>query len=75
MSRGCMTVPLARMFVLLMFAALAITVIGLPDLAAAPANGRAIGEAAAATSPITKVPCAMRRVCGRYGCASRRVCW
>jgi hypothetical protein len=42
---------------------------------AVPANGKVIDQAAATTSPITKVPCGMRRVCSRGVCASRRVCW
>jgi hypothetical protein len=42
---------------------------------AATAQGAAIGDAARATSPVTKVPCAMRRVCNRYGCRSVRRCW
>jgi hypothetical protein len=49
--------------------------IGAPAASAAPAQGTAISEAARATSPVTKVPCAMRRVCNRYGCRSVRRCW
>jgi hypothetical protein len=45
------------------------------NVTAAPVSGNVIGHAAATTSPITKVPCGMRRVCSRGVCASRRVCW
>jgi hypothetical protein len=41
---------------------------------AAPVSGQAVGQAAAAASPMTKVACAMRRVCDARGCVSRRVC-
>ena len=41
---------------------------------ATPVSSQAVGQAAATASPITKVPCAMRRVCDAHGCASRRVC-
>jgi len=60
------------------FAILVTAGIGLmsaPAASAAPASGTVIGEAARATSPMTKVPCAMRRVCNRYGCRSVRRCW
>ena len=43
--------------------------------AAAPVSGSVIGHAATMTSPVTKVPCAFRRVCGPRGCVSRRACW
>jgi hypothetical protein len=60
--------------------AVGIGLIGAPGASAAPASGSVIGEAARAASPVTKVPCAMRRVCSRgaYGrmyCRSVRPCW
>jgi len=42
---------------------------------AAPASGNVISQAAAIASPVTKVWCRWRRVCGPRGCFSRRVCW
>jgi hypothetical protein len=62
----------------ILLAALVATGIGLLGTSltlAAPAQGSSIAAAAATTSPVTKVPCAMRRVCGRRGCVMRRVCW
>ncbi len=52
-----------------------IGLMGTTRVMAAPASGAVIGQAAATTSPITKVPCAWRRVCGVRGCVSRRACW
>lgn len=52
-----------------------IGLIGVSGAWAAAANASMIAEAARAVSPITKVPCAMRRVCNRYGCRSVRRCW
>jgi hypothetical protein len=63
------------MIVLAALTAMAIGFLGTAQTMAAPAQGSVIGAAAASTSPVTKVPCAMRRVCGRRGCAMRRVCW
>lgn len=63
-----------RMIVLTALAAMAIGMVGTSPMIAAPASGNAIANAAASTSPVTKVPCAMRRVCGRRGCAMQRVC-
>jgi hypothetical protein len=64
-----------RILVLAAIATIGIGFWGMSHLLAAPINGTAIDQAAASTSPVTKVPCASRRVCGRYGCARRRVCW
>ena len=42
---------------------------------AAPAGGMTVSQSAQGISPMTKaVVCAVRRVCGPRGCASRRVC-
>ncbi len=49
--------------------------LGATAVTAAPASGTAIRRAADAASIVTQVPCAMRRVCGRRGCVTRRVCW
>ena len=46
-----------------------------PAATAAPANATAIGTASTAASIFHEVPCAMRRVCNRRGCWTRRVCW
>jgi hypothetical protein len=64
-----------RMIILAAMAAAGISLVANVPMLAAPINGGAIDKAAATTSPVTKVPCAWRRVCGRYGCARRRVCW
>jgi len=64
-----------RTIVLAALTATAIGLIGAANTMAAPAQGSAIGTAAAATSPVAKVVvCAMRRVCTRGVCAMRRVC-
>jgi len=55
--------------------ALGIGLIGAQGARAGAANGGVIGQAATAASPITKVPCRMRRVCDRHGCRSVRRCW
>ncbi len=54
---------------------LALALLGTTGVNAAPANGTAIGSAAKTDSIVHQVPCAMRRVCGRRGCVTRRVCW
>ena len=46
-----------------------------PAAMAAPANGNVVGQAAAEASPVTKVWCGWRRVCGPRGCGRRWVCW
>jgi len=63
-----------RTIVLAAFVAMAIGLIGISESIGAPANGNVIGAAAQTTSPVTKVPCAMRRVCSRGVCTTRRVC-
>jgi hypothetical protein len=50
------------MIVLAALTAMAIGFLGTAQAMAAPAQGSVIGAAAASTSPVTKVPCAMRRV-------------
>jgi len=64
-----------RMIVLAALVTVAIGLLGTPHMMAAPVNGNAVGQAAAAASPVIKVPCAMRRVCGRGACVYRRYCW
>jgi hypothetical protein len=54
---------------------LALALLGTAGTHAAPVNGAALGSAAKTGSFVHKVPCAMRRVCGRRGCVRRRVCW
>ncbi|MEZ5891419.1 MAG: hypothetical protein R3D52_14950 [Xanthobacteraceae bacterium] len=49
--------------------------LGATAATAAPASGTAIKHAADKASIVTQVPCGMRRVCGRRGCVTRRVCW
>jgi hypothetical protein len=61
--------------VLAVLVTVGIGLIGAPGTSAAPATGAVIGEAVRAASPMTKVPCGMRRVCNRYGCRSVRRCW
>ena len=55
--------------------AVTLGLLAVPSVTAAPANGPVINQAAAATSPVMKAPCAVRRVCGYRGCVSRRACW
>lgn len=50
-------------------------IMGASPIMAAPANGSVVAQAATSTSPITKVVCGMRRVCGVRGCVMQRVCW
>jgi hypothetical protein len=64
-----------RMILLSALMALGIGLIGTSPTMAGPANGQAISQALAETSLVTQVPCARRRVCGRRGCVTRRVCW
>lgn len=54
---------------------LALALLGTTATNAAPANGAALGNAVKTDSVVHQVPCAMRRVCGRRGCVTRRVCW
>jgi len=61
--------------VVVALATLVIGLMGTSRITAAPTSGSVIGHAAAMTSPITKVPCAVRRACGYRGCVRRRVCW
>jgi hypothetical protein len=64
-----------RMIVLAAFMAMGIGLLGTAPTLAASAQGSVIGAAAATASPVTKaVVCATRRLCGRRGCAMRRVC-
>src|SRR5215813_4996332 len=66
---------LMRKIALAALAAIAMGLIGTASVMAAPAQGNAIGAAAATTLPVTKAAvCATRRVCNRRGCAMRRVC-
>jgi hypothetical protein len=44
------------------------------QITAAPVSGSVIGQAATAVSPVTKVACAPRRVCGTRRCVSRLAC-
>jgi hypothetical protein len=55
--------------------AVALGLLAVHNVTAAPANGPVINQTAMATSPVTKVPCAVRRVCGYRGCVARRACW
>jgi len=64
-----------RTIVLAALTVAAIGLIGPAQTMAAPAQGSALGTAAATTSPVTTVVvCATRRVCTRGVCAMRRVC-
>lgn len=56
-------------------AAIALGLLIAPAATAAPADGGAIRNAARSASIVYEVPCAMRRVCNRRGCVTRRVCW
>jgi len=64
-----------RMIVIAVLTAVGIGFLGISPMLAAPATGSVIDKAAAITSPVTKVPCAVRRACGYHGCVRRRVCW
>ena len=61
----------------LVLAAIVTVGIGLASSAtmAAPVNGNVVGQAAAEASPVTKVWCGWRRVCGPRGCLRCWVCW
>ncbi|MFD2184751.1 hypothetical protein [Rhodoplanes azumiensis] len=56
-------------------AAIALGLLLAPVAMAAPTGGTAIQSAAKSASIVHAVPCAMRRVCNRRGCWTRRVCW
>jgi len=60
-----------RMAILATLMTIAVSLAGLSQTLAAPASGAVIRDAASTGSPVTKVPCAWRRV----GRVSRRVCW
>ena len=64
-----------KITILAALVAIGVALAGASPTTAAPASGTTIGEAAATTSPVTKVPCAVRRACGPRGCVGRRVCW
>jgi hypothetical protein len=55
--------------------ALGLGLLGIAGAPAAPLSAGAIGNAARSDSVVHQVPCAMRRVCNRRGCWTRRVCW
>jgi hypothetical protein len=54
---------------------LAISCGGIKSSMAAPGFDGALVASAANQSLMTKVGCAVRRVCGVRGCVRRRVCW
>ena len=64
-----------KMMVLLALMTFGLGLMGTSQLMAAPANGSAIGEAAATVSSVSNVRCVWRQTCARGRCVSRRVCW
>ena len=64
-----------RMTILSVLLTIGLAWLGATGAPAAPVNGTAIGRAAETASIVYEVPCAMRRVCGRRGCVTRRACW
>jgi hypothetical protein len=62
-----------RILVLAVITAIGIGFWGMSQLLAAPVNGTAINKAAATTSPVTKVPCASRRVASAVATAAPAV--
>ena len=64
-----------RNLALAVAAMLAINCGGINSSMAAPGFDRALGASAASQSLMTRVGCAVRRVCGVHGCVRRRVCW